>query len=374
MLADRSLRRPFSPAEAINAITVGAVHADQAGDGAPLGYRRDPFGGRRVPSPISTVSGGFRRAVKPEILMEGGRQLYQAPFTGNQKPTSLSIHTGKLPPGQRVAAPGQIPGELNNAVCGRGTSNATALASRTAGLIYERLVLLANEPGGDRLSEDWMAVLLKTLLVHGASWGEAANLIAEAAPQGSDGRALESLKTKLLGYGEAEAARSLGSTEKRVLLLGWDTISADDAHEYTLPLPPSLAAQRFKRRLTVTLAWMTPINLRHRAYRQAALALELPAPMLKESLGVGTSDADRNESARGTTQHMVFEGEDAVAFANGDGLKLTVNCRSDAGKCETPIRYALAVTLEIADPVIVDIYTEIRNRIRPRTRVPVSGT
>ena len=372
ILDDQSLRRPFSPAEAVNVVTVGSVHADRTGN-PPLGYRRDPFSGRRLPSPLSTVSGGFRRSIKPEILMEGGRQVYHEHINGSGDPATLTIHPDKIAPGQQVAAPGRLPAELNKTVFCRGTSNATALASRTAGLAYERLTSLVNEPGGERLAEEWMAVILKTLLVHGASWTDAAGVIEQAVPPNLDRRAMTAIKRRLLGYGEVEPARSLAGTEKRVLLLGWDSISADEGHEYLLPLPPSLASVRYKRRLTVTLGWISPVNLRHRAYRQAALFLDLPAPRLREALGLGTAEVDRNDSARGTIQHMVFEGDDAIPFVDGAEMMLKVNCRADAGKLETSVRYALAVTLEVADPVQVDIHSEILQRVRARARVPATG-
>jgi hypothetical protein len=203
-------------------------------------------------------------------------------------------------------------------------------------MAYERLASLVNEPGGERLAEEWMAVILKALLVHGASWADAAEVIGQAAPPNLDRRTMTAIKRKLLGYGEVEPTRSLAGTEKRVLLLGWDRISADEGHEYLLPLPPALASVRYKRRLTVTLGWISPVNLRHRAYRKAALFLDLPAPRLREALGLGTAEVDRNDSARGTIQHMVFEGDDAIPFVDGAELMLKVNCRADAGKLETP--------------------------------------
>ncbi|NQU75832.1 MAG: S8 family peptidase [Planctomycetes bacterium] len=372
ILKDQSRRRPFCPAEAVNVVTVGSVHADRTGS-PPLGYRRDPFSGRRLPSPLSTVSGGFRRAIKPEIMMEGGRQVYHEHVNGSGDPATLKIHPDKRAPGQQVAAPGRLPAELNQTAFCRGTSNATALASRTAGMAYERLASLVNEPGGERLAEEWMAVILKALLVHGASWTDSSDVIEQAAPPNLDRRTMTAIKRKLLGYGEVEPTRLLAGTEKRVLLLGWDRISTDEGHEYLLPLPPALASVRYKRRLTVTLGWISPVNLRHRAYRQAALVLDIPATKLREALGLGTAEVNRNDSARGTVQHMVFEGDDAIPFVDGAELMLKVNCRADAGKMEKPVRYALAVTLEVADPVQIDIYSEILQLVRARARVPATG-
>ena len=71
---DQHKRRPLSPAEGINCLSVGAVHADEGGDYV-VGPRVDLLKGKRLPSPLSTVSNGFRRSTKPEILLPGGRQL-----------------------------------------------------------------------------------------------------------------------------------------------------------------------------------------------------------------------------------------------------------------------------------------------------------
>ena len=72
------LRRVLSPAEGVNALTVGAAHSDCAG---PIDDPRRldplPLTGSQLPSPFSALGPGVRRAVKPEILLPGGRQLYE---------------------------------------------------------------------------------------------------------------------------------------------------------------------------------------------------------------------------------------------------------------------------------------------------------
>ena len=99
--------------------------------------------------------------------------------------------------------------ELNRTVHSRGSSNATALATRTASLIHERLVSLRDEPGGDRLSDDHLPVILKAMLVHGASWGEAGDIL-DRVFGGAASHWRESLrvKSRFLGYGESEPNRA----------------------------------------------------------------------------------------------------------------------------------------------------------------------
>jgi hypothetical protein len=104
-------RRPLSPAEAVNVVTVGAVHADDAALPVP-DHCVDLLGGLRLPSPLSTVASGYNRAVKPEVLFPGGRQLYHAPVGSGTDPARFAAVQTLQPPGQMVAWPGQGPMEL----------------------------------------------------------------------------------------------------------------------------------------------------------------------------------------------------------------------------------------------------------------------
>jgi len=72
---------------------------------------------------------------------------------------------------------------------------------------------------------------------------------------------------------------------------------------------------------------------------------------------------------RGTVEHRVFEGTDAVPFLDGSRLRVLVGCREDAGKLDSPVAYAIAVTLEAGADVAIDIYQEISARIRPVVEV-----
>jgi hypothetical protein len=354
---DQVSRRPFAPAEAMNALTVGAVHADQsnwAGD-----QRVDLLRGARFPSPISTIASGYKRSVKPDILFPAGRQLYLKGLS-TKLPPRFSLATSSKPPGICVATPGELPMELGRMTFSRGTSNATALATRTAALIFERLLALKAEPGGERLTSEYYSVILKALLVHGASWGTAADLLDTVfGATVTDWREMLRLKARFLGYGEVEPNRALFSEDKRVLMLGWDKLFCKQGHDYSVPLPPSLSGKKVKRRLTVSLAWFSPLNPRHKDYRQALLWISPE----KEKLELEKKDLDHESSRRGTVQHQIFEGDTVRAFADGDKLVVKVSCAAEAGKLIDYIPYALAVTLEVAEPVNLKIFTEMKDRI-----------
>jgi len=73
----RRHRRLLSPAESINSVTVGAIHSDHSSPVLP-GYTHDllPMG---FPSPVNPLGLGYRRGVKSDFLVPGGRVVYQEP-------------------------------------------------------------------------------------------------------------------------------------------------------------------------------------------------------------------------------------------------------------------------------------------------------
>jgi len=260
--------------------------------------------------------------------------------------------------------------ELSRVRYSCGTSNAAALASRCAALAYERLSVIDIPGECLPLNNEYYAVLLKALVVHGASWREAAATIGSAFPDlAGNWQQLARRKQQFLGYGEVDIKRCLSCTEQRATLLGWGRISEGQGHEFELPLPPSLAARTELRRLTATLAWLTPTNHKHRNYRTAQLWIDVP----NDGIGAETCGLDAKSAQRGTAEHRIFEGTAAVPFLDGERLRLLVSCREDAGKIDTPVAYALAVTLEVGADVEIDVYQEISARIRPLVEVEATS-
>jgi hypothetical protein len=357
-------RRLLSPAEAVNALTVGAQHSDHSTATNPP-HRLDLLLHPTLPSPISALGGGFRGAVKPEILLSGGRQLYsEKPGTAHPKAT-LQIAVHAAGPGHRVASPSVQAGETSDVRYVCGTSNAAGLATHNAAKLHEMIEQLRSQPNGDSLGEEYVPVILKALMVHGARWGEPRRVLEPILRNGADLGRFKKHLARFLGYGTPNVGRVTVCTEGRATMLGCGMIQADDAHQFLIPLPPSLNGQRLFRRLTVTLAWLSPINPRHRNYRSAALSLQPP----REELRLHRQDCDHRAVQRGTLQHEVLEGEDALAFADGDNLRFSINCRADAGDLAEVVRYGIAVSLEVGEGVPLQIYDEIRTRLL--TPVPI---
>jgi hypothetical protein len=365
---DQMNRRPYSPAEAMNVLTVGATHADHS-SWEEEGHRVDLLKGARLPSPLSTVANGYKRSVKPDIYFPGGRQLYQKVWNKEAKPR-FTIAYSSQPPGLCVASPGILPMELGRTNHTRGTSNATALASRTACLIHSCLAKLRGTPGGELLTDNYLAVIFKALLVHGASWGEAGDIIEQVfGTHLTKWQDKLRLKSRFLGYGEVNPERALFSTDQRVVMVGWQSLECGHAHIFRVPLPPSLSGRKVKRRLTVSLAWFSPINPQHKDYRRAFLWFSSN----KEVLALDKKDHDYDSARRGTVQHQVFEGDKARAFSDGDAIEIKVSCAEDAGSCTDKVPYALAATLEIAEPIDLKIFGEIQARIRLKVGVKPNG-
>lgn len=364
MGTDQLHRRLFSPAESTNALTVGALHADLCTE-LPAGIAEDVLRGRRISSPIGTVASGFRRAVKPDILMPGGRQLYNRQIGAGNDEVVFEVAPSKIKPGNKVATPGARPGDLGRYWYERGTSNATALATRWAAMILDQLFGLRDEPGGDALRDELLHVATKALLAHGAAWGNIRERIEAIARDGAEWQEERRLVARFLGYGSADLERSTIANDQRVLLLGSNQIADGEGHIYSLPLPPSLSGQKNRRRLTVTLAWMTPINPLHRDYRLAALFAKASAGGVFDK----TSEVHEQLAKTGTLQHQIYESDRAVPIDGNTTIELKVNCRAAAGSLEYYVPYGLAVTLEVTDPIEADIHNEIREALRARARV-----
>lgn len=350
-LADRSL---LSPGEAINALSVGAQHHDRSSIHY-LANRVDLLPTATLPSPVSRLGPGYRKSVKPDILLPGGRQFYNYQG-GNGR---YRINAVGQPPGQQVAAPDILgTGDLGKTTHTRGTSNATALASRAAARLYDVLETLRGLPGGERIDRDTTAPLLKALLVHGASWPEDTEAIAHAIPVPNHRK--KRAITRFVGYGMADPARVEICTAQRATVLGCGLLSQDQAHEYTFPLPVELSSSTEWRRLTITLAWLSPVNHQHRAYRMAKLSF---APPTRE-LALERQQADWQQVQNGTVQHEILEGDQARVFQDGDVLRIKVSAQGDTQQdFDDEVPYGLAVTLEVAEACGLPIYQRVSEKL-----------
>lgn len=353
IIAGNRNRRIISPSESINCITVGALHKDSS-----MFYTTE----RRInpyitllPGTYTAIGSGYRRSIKPDMVFEGGRQMF------DYKINNRSIIEPKnfvSPPGHKVAFCGS---ELNNTAHIIGTSNSAALISRNGYFCYEILKdLFINI----EIESVYYPILIKAMLTHGCSW----NSIGDAIEQRLDLRGWREIKktnNKLIGYGTPDIDKVKECSEQRATIIGFDKLREDAAHLYRIPLPPSLASQTINRKLTVTLAWFSPISPNTHRYRTSILWFEAINIIANNRV-----DSDDKAVKRGTLQHEIFEGDQATPFIDGDFIQIKVNCSKDASNYTEAIPYALIVSLEVAEGVNLPIYQEIRDRIA--IPIPVS--
>lgn len=344
---DQGRRRLLAPAESINALTVGAVHADYSGVEA-AGYVVDPTDGEPSISPITAVGSGYRRSIKPELAAEGGRALFRKPMVAED---FVTFTGGSAPgPGIRVASPG-----TNKETFTTGTSPAAALVARRAAKLHD---LVDEITRGTVLTRHHRAAALKTLLVHGT--GEVPTLTMQYPIEQS------------LGNGAITRDLSQGCAPNEAVLLFVGTIGANEEQDLILPLPDGLSARETKR-IEATLSWLSPVNWAHRQYRRAALSFVKPSgtiPTLGKPRGLGADAATRGAT---TVQRQAWETDRAFGAGQGSDLTVRVKCYEQAGGLGgVKVAYAAAVTLWVAPSVNVDIYSQVRDQVR--ARVPIRPT
>jgi hypothetical protein len=257
-----------------------------------------------------------------------------------------------------------------------GTSVATALATRGGHLIHDALM---DSDGGSNHTDippQFMALALKALLVHGASWGQKGEFLdGFFGPQGT-GSHLERRDdiARLLGYGVPNIQRVIECAENRATMLGFGTIAPNNALLYRIPLPADLNGIRAFRALTMTLAWFSPINPRHQGYRMAAL--DVSAASDEKYWLVSNRDACQptdKATARGTVFHERRHGEAAAVFVDDGDLLLRVSCRATAGNLTESVPYAMAVSFEVGVESDIQVYEQIRTRLAAQVRAGVGA-
>ena len=323
-----------------------------------------PYGSQQLPAHYSAFGLGHRRMIKPEIFVAGGRLPLREKLPGGAMATFENMTRFRTSAGIQVAAPGTT-GQLDRTVFDRGTSHATALTTRAAVHLWDVLADLGTEQPGVLLPE-YFPVLLKTLLVHGASWRHSRADLRRALGVGLTEAKFRKRVQHLLGFGVPDFARCAECTERRATVLGCGSLVVDQAHEFRVPLPPSLSGRLGLRRVTITLAYLSPVTARSQKYTAANLwfTVALKAAQNRTLLAVGRTDCDDKAAVRGTVQHEIFEGEEATVFEDEDFLAVQVNASEQAAGFQRPVRYGLAVSIEVGERVPVAVYEEVAARVR----------
>lgn len=357
-------RTLLSPAEALNVVTVGALHDDSV-DTYRGAFVVDPYDQADLPNISSALGLGHRKVVKPDIHLPGGREHIR--FQGSGR-TLIVVPGGRS--GLSTASP-DPDGNLDSLHLTPGTSAATALATRAAHRIFEALMDRSGRSMPVKMDPQFYAVVIKALLVHRSNWGNRAQVLDHL--YGPHGRGQHVARrdniARLLGYGFPDVEEAISCAPNRATLVGFGTIRAREANIHRIPLPPSLEMVTESRVITVTVAWFSPINRFHQAYRCAKLDVTA-ANDFPTAAGVKRASLQPSHHSvlRGTIYHSRFEGGGAVPFIDGGHVLLRVLCKEQAGSLDQSIRYGVAMTIEAGEGV--PVYQEVRNRlavpIRPR--------
>ena len=361
-------RTILSPAEALNAVTVGARHHDNITNRQVGINSLDPLQSAMLPNITSGLGLGYRRMIKPELYFPGGREQVRMQASGARLRVVHAM-PGRIYGLSSAAPDPEGRGRLDRVALTAGTSPATALATRACIQIFDSLMDVdGGSPFAD-LPPEHYPLVVKALLVHSARWNDSSELVRAICGPEDTRRHVERADNtcRFVGYGIPDISTVVECSASRATLVGISSLPTDSAEIYRMPLPASLERITDPRSLSITLAWSSPVRSGHQSYRCIKMEAEPDRPL--QTLGVtrGRSQPSEPSCKRGTLFHERFEGESAVAFIDDGYLGIRVWCKEDAGPTtEQAIRYAIAVTIESG--TALPIYEEIRERLRIRPR------
>jgi hypothetical protein len=310
--------------------------------------------------------------VKPDLASNGGRSSLGISMNDAGQ---IQVHPARsVAMGHKVARPG-LNGEPDRYGLSAGTSDAAALTTRSAIQIAAVLDEVFLQDGEQWTQKPSRAVMLKTLLVHGARWGDVGKLLYETIkdPVSHSKRLAEKNETtRYIGFGKADPDRVLDGTHNRITLLADDLIKPDERHVFKLPIPAHMLKSRDLRSITITLTWTTPIVVFSSDYR--GVGLKLVDGDGKQIFWKGVKRDEvmqpvQTAMERGTVVHMQLAGSTlwqhgkSAAHAMEIGVQAMAKHSSTTGAA---VPYALAMTLEVATSVETKIYEQLRSYIRAR--------
>ncbi|MDR0306525.1 MAG: S8 family peptidase [Chitinispirillales bacterium] len=354
-------RRLLSPSESVNSLTVGATFED--GTTSADSVRTIFPCSNGMLSPISALGKGLNNSIKPDIVFPGGRNTVFENITNPE--TLVWRESSQREPGVLSAAPFN-PGSTIKVAYNFGTSNSAALISHEASRCYDALTEVFDISNTE-LPSEYIALLIKAMLVHGAEWGALKDKFTQTLGFTRRNNFCDVLH-RFIGYGKPDIDKAIECSKERITLIGYGELNNGEAHLYNLPLPFNFTAERISRRFTATLTYFTPIVPSRQEYREAKIWYEVEGrkPHLIES----RIDLNYKAVTRGTVQHEIFENDEIVAWGEDDAVQIKVNCGAVVNdNLSGAIPYALMVSFEIKSDIDVDVYTKIAEKIRPRITV-----
>ena len=359
-------RRILSPAESVNALTIGGLHGDSHPPGPLPASTFDIWANTGLCNVSSALGPGYGGATKPDVIALGGRHHVRlAPAGNGHRLTPLGKGASALG-GIRVAVM-PTPQDPNKTARTIGTSVAAAMSTRVAIRAHE--ILEAVYDNFEQIPGTQRALLLKALIVHCAKWTVGRDLIIDVlGPSGGKQHARQKDNVRrYLGYGAMNGDIVRECAADRATLWGVGNLPSGLGHRFSVPLPISMSGKAQFHELVTTVAWFAPPRIGHTQYRGVRLKLLTPEEL--GSLGVTSSkeQPDINQAHRGTVIHRRWTGEKAAAVADGDNLELFIQREPD--QIEGTVPYAVVTTLSM--PGVDEVYVQVSEKLAIKPEIPV---
>ena len=185
---------------------------------------------------------------------------------------------------------------------------------------------------------------------------------------GISGNSAKNALHRYLGYGEPDVERVKECTKEQVTLIGFGDIAQDKAFIYSIPIPIEFHEKSLKRKLTVTLTYLSPIHPSSIKYREKQVWVTINNG---NSLIGSRAEYDYHAVQRGTLQHEIYENDSIEVWDIDKSIELKVNCRGCASENnpEMLIPYALFATFEMAPDCGVDVYQKVVDKVQVKNAI-----
>jgi hypothetical protein len=362
-------RRILAPAESMNAVTVGALHSDNIPPGTLPASTFDVWLGTGLCTISSGLGPGLRNAVKPDVLAPGGRhhvRLLPAGVGHRLRPMGKNSSVfGGIVVAAPPAPPNFIPDSTSRTV---GTSVAAAIITGIAGRAHEALEAAYDDFLGIPATE--RAALLKALLVHGARWTLARDLIIETLGPIDNKQHVRQKDNvrRYLGYGAVDAGTVLDCAADRATLWAVGGLQKGQSHTFSVPLPAVMSGKAQLHELSATVAWFAPPRVGTANYRGVRLKLVEPTDIATTFAAKAAGEQpDTNQTHKGTVIHRRWVGEKAAALGANAIVELMIQREPD--EIDDPTPYSVVITVTM--PGVAEVYAQVRERVAIKPKVPV---
>lgn len=354
-------RRLLSPAESMNALTIGAMYDDDSQ--AVTNERTTNISSTTLPALYGSFGSGINNSIKPDIFFAGGRNFVHEDY--GQKGVLIWNNPSKAAPGIKSAAPGIFGAGVSTSFSS-GTSNSAALITNKAIECYEVLNNVFMTETGNFVPDSYAAVLIKAMLVHGASWGDKMSFFQNTL--GLSGNQAKNTIHRYFGYGVPDIERVKKCTKEQITMIGFGEIKQESAYVYSLPIPIEFHEQKYFRRLVLTLAYFSPICPSSVKYREHMVWLTINNG---GKLIGSRKEYDHHAVTRGTVQHEIFESDSIQPWDINDAIEIKVNCKTDASNVHPDllVPYALFATFEMAPECGIDVYQRVVDMVKIKNAV-----